>query len=147
MLVILSPFLRAEKLHIHFKDSSAYEIQVDVTGVIQTKGAVRLAFVECKTASTTLRDVGSTPRLQSRCSAFLSFLVSPRGISDKLRSLLLTYGRQDILVYAKNRSICLATCVPGRREIDSATVVPKGSLSYDLGPGRSVGYREHKWLL
>jgi hypothetical protein len=124
----LSAFLRAEKLHAHFKDSSAYEIQVDVTGVIQTKDVVRLAFVECKTTSITLRDVGQLLGYSLVARPFLSFLISPRGMSDKLRSLLLTFGRQDILVYGKNRSIYLATWVPSRGEIDAATVVPKGSL-------------------
>lgn len=46
----LSAFLRRERLHHEFKDYDAYEIQVDVTGIVWTRDPIRLAFVECKVA-------------------------------------------------------------------------------------------------
>ena len=56
-----------------------------------------------------------------------SFLVSPAGISDRLNTLLVAYGRQDVLAYAKNRIIRLATWNVARGELEASTLVPKGS--------------------
>jgi hypothetical protein len=129
----LSAFLRKEGLHRSFKDYTAYEIQVDVTGVIETRLSVELAFVECKVGPITLRDVGQLLGYSLVARPVLSFLVSPCGLSDKLRSLLLAFGRQDILTYATGRMIRLAAWDVTRGEVDLASIVPIGS-HHVLGP-------------
>ena len=120
--VDLSSFLRKEGLHRHFKDYTAYDIQVDVTGVIETTLTVELAFVECKVGPITLRDVGQLLGYSLVARPVLSLLVSPRGLSDRLRSLLVTFGRQDILGYGDGRAIRLAVWDDLRGEADLSSV-------------------------
>ncbi len=124
--LLLSAFLRTVDLHNSFKDSQAYEIRVDVTGVVRTRSAVRLAFVECKTGPITLRDVGQLLGYSLVARPEWSYLVSPSGVSDKLSTLLLTFGRLDILTYAKERTIRLAEWNTSRREINLASMIPRG---------------------
>ncbi len=86
-----------------------------------------LAFVECKVAPITLRDVGQLLGYSLVARPLLSFLVSPSGLSDRLATLLLTFGRHDVLTYGRNRMIRLAVWDTARREIDLSTLVPRGS--------------------
>ena len=123
----LSAFLRRENLHAPFKDYDAYEIQVDVTGIVKTPDSIRLAFVECKIGPITLRDVGQLLGYSLVARPEWSYLLSPAGLSDRLNTLLVTFGRQDVLNYARNRAIRLATWNVGRREVDLSTLIPKGS--------------------
>jgi len=46
--VQLSAFLFQERLHESFPAYAAYEIKVDITGVIRSGSFTSLAFVECK---------------------------------------------------------------------------------------------------
>lgn len=125
--VELSAFLRKENLHVQFGDCDAYEIQVDVTGIVKTKESVRLAFVECKVGPITLRDVGQLLGYSLVARPEWSYLLSPSGLSDRLNTLLVTFGRQDILNYGRNRAIRLATWNSNRREVEISTLIPKGS--------------------
>lgn len=123
----LGAFLRRANLHSKFPDVAAFEIQVDITAIIQAKNSVRLAFVECKLGPITLMDVGQLLGYCLVARPERAFLVSPRGLSDRLTTLLVTFGRQDILKYSDSQSMRLAAWNPSRREIDVATLVPKGS--------------------
>ncbi|HEV2380633.1 MAG TPA: hypothetical protein VG206_12665 [Terriglobia bacterium] len=123
----LSAFLLRQGLHRHFPDYSAFEIQVDVTGVVEAQEHIELAFVECKVGPITLGDVGQLLGYSLVARPALSFLISPRGISDRLRVLLVTLGRQDILTYAPGRAIRLAPWDLVRREVDLSQIVPAGS--------------------
>jgi hypothetical protein len=113
-------FLRAENLHTFVRGCEAYEIQVDVTGMVRTRDFCPFC----------IRRVQSWPDHVARCRVARpewSFLISPAGLSDHMSSLLVTYGRQDVLDYGKNRTIRLATWNVGRREIDAPSLIPKGS--------------------
>lgn len=123
----LAAFLRAENLHKFVEGYDAYEIQVDVTGVVQTEKSVRFAFVECKVGPITLRDVGQLLGYSLVAKPEWALLLSPQGVSDRLNTLLVTYGRQDILGYARNRAIRLATWSADRNEIDARTLLPRGN--------------------
>lgn len=123
----LSTFLRAQTLQKWFPDWSAYEIKVDVTAVIRSKKSVSLAFAECKKGPITLRDVGQLLGYSLVARPTFSVLVSPEGLSERLSSLLLTFGRQDVLAYGDNRSIRLAQWNLLRREVNLATLLPPGS--------------------
>jgi hypothetical protein len=123
----LSAFLRREGLHARFKDYDAFEIQVDITGVVQTHDSVRLAFVECKVGQITLRDVGQLLGYSLVARPEWSYLLSPAGLSDRLNTLLVTFGRQDVLTYSKNRAIRLGRWNVGRGEMDLSSLVPRGS--------------------
>jgi hypothetical protein len=122
----LAAFLRKEGLHSLFSDCDAYEIQVDVTGIVKTQKTISLAFIECKIGPITLRDVGQLLGYSLVARPEWSFLVSPKGLSGCLHSLLVTYGRQDILQYGRNRSMRLATWNVDRAELDPQTVLPRG---------------------
>jgi hypothetical protein len=123
----LAAFLRGENIHKLVKGYDAYEIQVDVTGMVRTGDLIRLAFVECKIGPITLRDVGQLLGYSLVARPEWSFLLSPAGLSDRLNTLLVTYGRQDVLGYARNRVIRLAAWSTARREIEASTLIPKGS--------------------
>lgn len=125
----LAALLRREGVQTFFKDCDAFEIQVDVTGIVKTASAVKLAFVECKIGPITLRDVGQLLGYSLVARPEWSYLISPKGLSDCLNRLLTTYGRQDILRYGKSQSMRLAAWNIDRGEIDLSTVLPKGSHS------------------
>lgn len=107
----------------------AYEIQVDVTVIIRLRKSVGLAFVECKVLPVTRRDVGQFLGYSLVARPQRSYLFSPLGLTDRLRNLLVTLGRQDILRYAPDRSIVIGTWNTERKELDLQTVVPRGSYS------------------
>ena len=123
----LSSFIRRQGLQRHLPDFAAYEIQVDVTGVVETRESVILAFVECKMAPITLRDLGQLLGYSLVAKPGFAFLLSPRGLSERLATLLLAFGRQDLLVYAKGRAIRLAVWDVTRNEVDLSTLVPRGT--------------------
>lgn len=125
--VDLAGFLRKEGIHHYFKDCEAYEIQVDVTGIVRTGETIRLAFVECKVGPITLRDVGQLLGYSLVARPEWSYLLSPLGLSDRLNTLLVTFGRHGVLNYGKDRAIRLASWNIGRREVDLSTLVPRGS--------------------
>jgi len=123
----LSAFLRTHQLSCHFGDCSAYEIKVDVVAVVKARGRVSLAFAECKKGPITLRDVGQLLGYSLVARPEFSILISPEGLSARLTSLLMTFGRQDILSYGNGRMIRLAEWNLRRSEVNLATLVPKGS--------------------
>jgi len=123
----LSTFLRRQNIHSQFKDYDAYEIQVDVTGIVQSTDGIRLAFVECKVGPITLRDVGQLLGYSLVARPEWSYLLSPAGASDRLNTLLVTFGRQDILNYSKGHAIRLASWNVGRKEVDLSSLIPRGS--------------------
>jgi len=123
----LSVFLRTHQLGHHFGDCSAYEIKVDVVAVIKARSRVSLAFAECKRGPITLRDVGQLLGYSLVARPEFSILISPEGLSARLSSLLMTFGRQDILSYGKGRMIRLAEWNMKRSEVNLATWLPKGS--------------------
>lgn len=122
----LSVFLQKKGLDHYFPDAGAFEIKVDITGVVQIKESVKLAFVECNAGPITLRDLGQLLGYSLVARPEFSFLTSPEGVSDKLRTLLLTYGRIDVLQYAKTRTIQLGDWNSVRQELDLSSVIPKG---------------------
>jgi hypothetical protein len=125
--MVLSALLRREGLHSLFKDCDAYEIQVDVTAIVKTSKSIKLAFVECKIGPITLRDVGQLLGYSLVARPEWSFLISPAGLSACLHSLLITYGRQDLLNYGRNQFMRLATWNMDRAELDLPTLIPPGS--------------------
>jgi len=59
---------------------------------------------------------------------YLSLIISPKGLSVPLESILKTYGRYDILEYDANKRIRIARWNELRGEIDARTVLPRGDL-------------------
>lgn len=83
----------------YFPEASAWEVQVDVVGVVQRKRTVELTFVELKRSAIKLVDVGQLLGYCRVCRPAQAFLLSPRGPSGSLHRLLTAYGRTDLLLF------------------------------------------------
>jgi hypothetical protein len=116
----------SEGVQTLFPDYPAYDIKVDVTGLVLSRSGAKFAFVECKIGPITLRDVGQLLGYSLVAQPEISILLSPCGLTDWLSTLLVTLGRTDILTYG-NRSLRLATWDMERKEIEAASVVPRGA--------------------
>lgn len=77
----------------------SWDIYVDVVGFACTAQQTHLAFVECKLGAITLGNFSQLLGYSRVALPQYSIIISPRGASDSLRSLLLTYERTDILQY------------------------------------------------
>ncbi len=126
--VKLSGFLYRIGLQGAFPGSEAFEIEVDITAVMKRGKKAELAFVECKTAPITLKDVGQILGYSRVAFPLLSVILSPTGLSESLNSLLHTYNRVDLLDYGTGRRLKVGTWDGNRKQVDPATVFPPGEL-------------------
>ena len=122
---VLSRWLFEKGYHKHFKDYSTYEIEVDVTGVIETE-KTELAFVECKLNKITLRDLSQLLGYSKVALPLFSIIASPKGISDSMNLLFNVSPRNDVLYYTDNKHIVIGKWDETRREIDQSSIIPKG---------------------
>jgi hypothetical protein len=77
----------------------SWEIFVDVVGFARTSRKTYLAFIECKNTAITLSHLSQLLGYSRISQPHYALLVAPQGPSDALRSLLLTFGRKDVLAY------------------------------------------------
>jgi hypothetical protein len=124
--VSLWQFLQRHAFHHLFPDYLSYEIQVDVTGIIKSSHKASLAFVECKLAPITLRDVSQLLGYSRVAKPSVSVILSPRGYSASISYLLETYERIDVLEYDKNKRIRIATWDFVKKDIDPRFTLPRG---------------------
>jgi len=124
----LSSFLEREGLQKAFAGSEAFEIEVDVTGVLRYRNKMEMAFVECKTGPITLKDVGQILGYSRVASPALSVILSPAGLSNSVDLLLTAYNRMDLLEYGGGRRIKIGTWDAARRQLDPASIIPPGEL-------------------
>jgi len=124
----LAKLLSREHLAQYFDDEFlTYEIKVDVTGVIiKRDNRAELVFVECKLNKITFRDFCQLLGYSIVARPRYSILISPRGISDSLRTLITSFGRRDILEYTTGREIALAKWDEVKKDIDYMSVIPSG---------------------
>ncbi len=78
---------------------NSWTIQVDIVGFVVTPQKTEIAFVECKNTAITLEHLSQLLGYSRVACPSFSFLVAPQGVSDTLRSLLLTFNRTDVLEY------------------------------------------------
>jgi hypothetical protein len=110
----------------------SWDIHVDVVGFTSGKMKTDLALVECKLDPLTLRDLSQLIGYYRVAKPKYAFLISPRGISDSLTSLLKTYSRVDILRYHQETgrlafSIVLASWSEERMSLDWSTAIADDS--------------------
>lgn len=129
----LKDFIRRKGLQRFFDSTlwQTYDIAVDVTAFIRAPRLSGVVFVECKTRAITLRDLSQLLGYSRVAAPLESYILSVRGISGTLMSLVLTYGRQDVLEYdwpkgQKPRRIVLAKWDPARKGLDATSVLPPG---------------------
>lgn len=125
---VLYRFVQGHHLEASFPDYLTYEVEVDITGVIITRGKAKLALVECKLRPITLRDVGQMLGYSKVTRPLYSLIISPRGLSDSLIRLLKNFQRFDVLDYGNGQRIRLATWSPQRQETLSESLLPPGEF-------------------
>src|SRR5689334_2883995 len=81
----------------------SWDIYVDIVGFALTPTSTSLAFAECKNEAITLSHLSQLLGYSRVALPEYSVVLSPQGASDALRSLLVTFGRTDVLVYHQDR--------------------------------------------
>jgi len=123
----LSKWLVEKGFHTLFSDYQTYEIEVDITGVIENHGKAYLGFIECKLNRITLRDLSQLLGYSKVALPFYSIITSPRGISRSLNLLFNIARRDDVLFYSTDRHVIIGKWNEKRRELDSFSIIPRGS--------------------
>lgn len=122
----LSDFLIRIGVQSKFPEFNAYDIKVDITGVIGSTKKTDLVFIECKTKAIKLLDVGQILGYSLVAKPLYSYLLSPEGLSDPLNRLLKAYGRYDILRYGRELTLKIAQWDMKRNEPLWDTMLPSG---------------------
>jgi len=78
---------------------TSWDIQIDIVGFATNENENILAFVECKNSAISLSYLSQLLGYSKVSRPTYSFIISPQGPSDSLKSLLLSYNRIDILEY------------------------------------------------
>ena len=105
----------------------SWDIFVDIVGVIREERVTSLAFVECKNTAIQLRHLSQLLGYSRVALPLYSFIIAPQGVSDSLKSLLLTFNRLDILNYTfKNGQVSRTISVAKWDE--SALCIDNGSI-------------------
>jgi hypothetical protein len=106
----------------------SWDIHVDIVGFALTAKTTRLTFVECKNAAITLDHLSQILGYSRVALPEFSFLIAPQGVSDSLRTLLLTHHRLDILNYDQRpglwpRSIIVARWNEAASTLDADSII------------------------
>jgi len=125
---VLSRFLFEKGLHEIFPDYQTYEIQVDITGVVEEGTTARLVFIECKLNKINLRDISQLLGYSKVATPLMSIIISPAGISDSVNLLFNVHRRDDILSYGENGLIRIAKWIESKKDIDMRSLIPRGTL-------------------
>ena len=124
---VLSKWLVEKGFHNFFPDYQTYEIEVDVTGIVEKTDEAHLGFIECKLGRITLRDLSQLLGYSKVASPLYSVILSPKGISRSMNLLLNIARRNDILYYSTDRHIIVGKWNEKRKELDFSSIIPKGS--------------------
>jgi len=112
-----------------FPQFNAWDVKVDITGVVSNDKNGYLALVECKVKQLTLRDIGQLLGYSIVVNPILSVLTSPSSPTDPLITLLKDYGRLDVLEYGpQKRHIRIAKWDNVKNEVIPSSVLPPGRL-------------------
>ncbi|OHB63949.1 MAG: hypothetical protein A2168_08920 [Planctomycetes bacterium RBG_13_50_24] len=125
----LSRLIQDLGLQSLFPQFNAWDVKVDVTGIVSNAKIGYIALVECKIKQLTLRDLGQLLGYSKVVNPILSVLTSPSSPSDPLITLLKDYGRLDVLEYGpESRHIRIARWDDVRTEVIPGSVLPRGRL-------------------
>ena len=132
---MLRDALNAAEVGRRFPESSAWNMKLDVVGVIQFRDHPQLAFLQIKTHALSLADVGQFLGYCMVCQPAKAFLFSPAGLSGDLKRLLHVYGRTDVLVFGAH-TMRVGTWRTDRGEPDWGGVTPPGEMATQCWPRR-----------
>ena len=105
----------------------SWDIHVDIVGFALKPGATELAFVECKNIPITLGHLSQLLGYSRVAKPRLSFIVSPQGVSDSLKSLLVAFQRTDVLQYSEQKGKLLCSIIVAKWS-ETASTIDQGSL-------------------
>ncbi len=126
--VALYRWLEKMDFNKYFPEYLAFDIKVDVTGIIYNKRRAHLVFVECKQPAISLKDISQLLGYCRVAKPKYAFIISPNYISEHVSYLLKTYNRYDVLHYSKANRIRVATWNYDRKGIDANTLLPPGEF-------------------
>jgi hypothetical protein len=124
---VLSRWLVEKGLHKLFPDYQTYEIEVDITGIIEGDNKASLGMIECKLNEIKLRDLSQLLGYSRVALPLYSIIMSPKGMSKSLYRLFNISRRNDVLNYSDGKSIVIGRWDERRKELDFSTIIPKGS--------------------
>ena len=124
---VLSKWLVEKGFHNLFPNYQTYEIEVDVTGIVEKSDEAHLGLVECKLSRITLRDLSQLLGYSKVALPWYSVILSPRGVSRSMNLLLNVARRNDILYYSTDRNIIIGKWNERRQELDLSSLIPKGT--------------------
>lgn len=124
---VLSRWIVEKKLQQRFPDYQTYEIEVDITGIIEEDDKASLGMIECKLNHITLRDFSQLLGYSRVAQPLYSIILSPKGVSKSMHRLFNVSRRNDILNYSDKKHIIIGKWNEKRKEIDFSTIIPKGS--------------------
>jgi len=124
---VLSKWLVERGFHNFFPNYQTYEIEVDVTGIVEKADEAHLGFIECKLGRITLRDLSQLLGYSKVAIPLYSLIISPKGISRSMNLLFNITRRNDVLYYSSDRYIIIGKWNERRKELDLSSIIPKGS--------------------
>ncbi|MBI3872713.1 MAG: hypothetical protein HY304_06530 [candidate division Zixibacteria bacterium] len=109
-----------------FEGWETFDVHVDITGFVFKKRSCNIHLIEVKLNPVTLRDVGQLLGYCRVVRPHLGLILSPRGLSKAMSSLLELYQRLDVLDYGPTRPMVVARWLETKRDIEYATLIPQG---------------------
>ena len=125
-VISLYKWVEQNRFEKYFPQYLAYDIRVDVTGIVCGKKKAHLAFVECKLRPITLRDISQLIGYCRVARPKFAWILSPSGITSRVSYLLKTYRRYDVLEYGDQGRVQIATWNHDRAGIDASSILPPG---------------------
>ncbi len=116
-------------------DWVSWDIYVDIAGFATDERNVYTAIEECKNIPITLAHLSQLLGYSRVVLPSYSFILSPKGIADSLKSLLLTFNRTDILSYKFNRGKIADSIIIAKWDA-RANCLDYGSIVSDDNLGR-----------
>ena len=112
-----------------FPEFNAWDVKVDVTGILQGKQEAYLALIDFEPKKLTIDDVAVLLGYARAVNPILCMLISPYPPVDPLITLLKDYGRHDVLEYGREkRHIRIAKWHDVRKEVIPGSIFPPGRL-------------------
>ncbi|HGJ65493.1 TPA: hypothetical protein ENS27_08910 [bacterium] len=119
----LARFISRQKIENLPPEWITWDIKVDVVGfVLRVNKPTLLAFVECKNSQLTLAHLSQILGYSRIVLPFLSFLLSPLGLSSSLSSLLQEYRRTDILEYYWEKGMIPRKIIVSKWNVESCNI-------------------------
>jgi hypothetical protein len=126
--ITLSRFIRRAQLRKFFPRCDLLDIRVQMTAVLRRADCAELAIAEVQAQPVRIKDVGPFLVIGRLALPALALLLSPRGLSPALDSLLRTGKRYDVLDYGPGKWLTLGAWDGKKRRVDPRSVLPRGSL-------------------